>query len=103
MTVAALLPQDWEFRLVDRNVGELTNADWAWAELVLISAMTTQREDFLALVREAKQRGKRVAVGGPYPSTLPDEVAGAGADYLVHGRRRIDDPGIYRGPPKRRV
>jgi radical SAM superfamily enzyme YgiQ (UPF0313 family) len=92
VTVAALLPQDWQFRLVDRNVRELTDADWDWADLVLISAMTTQREDFLALVREAKQRGKRVAVGGPYPSTLPDEVAAAGADYLVLGEGELTIP-----------
>lgn len=103
VTVAALLPQDWEFRLVDRNVRELTNADWAWAEMVLISAMTTQREDFLALVREAKQRGKRVAVGGPYPTTLPEEVAAAGADYLVLGEGELTIPAfvaaLQRGEP----
>ena len=92
VTVAALLPQEWEFRLVDRNVRDLANADWAWAELVLISAMTTQREDFLALVREARQRGKRVAVGGPYPTTLPEEAAAAGADYLVLGEGELTIP-----------
>ena len=74
VTVAALLPQDWEFRLVDRNVRDLTAADWSWAELVLISGMTAQREDFLALLQAAKQHGKRVAVGGPYPTTLPEEA-----------------------------
>ena len=92
VTVAALLPQDWEFRVVDRNVRALTGADWDWAELVLISAMTTQREDFLALVRDAKQRGKRVAAGGPYPSTLPDEAAAAGVDYLVLGEGELTIP-----------
>ncbi|HUI08572.1 MAG TPA: B12-binding domain-containing radical SAM protein [Verrucomicrobiae bacterium] len=92
VTVAAQLPQDWEFRLVDRNVCELTEADWTWAELVLLSAMTTQREDFLMLVREAKHRGKRVAVGGPYPTTLPEEVAAAGADYLVLGEGELTIP-----------
>jgi radical SAM superfamily enzyme YgiQ (UPF0313 family) len=103
VTVAALLPQDWEFRLVDRNVRELTAADWAWAELVLISAMTTQREDFLALVCEAKRRSKRVAVGGPYPTTLPEEVAAAGADYLVLGEGELTIPAfvaaLQRGEP----
>ncbi|HUJ09687.1 MAG TPA: B12-binding domain-containing radical SAM protein [Verrucomicrobiae bacterium] len=92
ITVAALLPQDWEFRLVDRNVSEVAQADWAWAELILLSGMTTQREDFLALVREAKQRGKRVAVGGPYPTTLPGEVAAAGADYLALGEGELTIP-----------
>jgi hypothetical protein len=50
-TVAALLPQDWNFRLVDRNVTTLTEADWAWADMVLLSGMIVQREDFLHLIR----------------------------------------------------
>ena len=83
VTVAALLPQDWDFRLVDRNVEELTDADWDWAELVLLSGMIAQRDDFLALTREAKRRGKTVVVGGPYPTSLPHEHREAGADFLV--------------------
>lgn len=34
-------------------------------------------------IREAKKRGKLVAVGGPYPTSLPQEVKDAGADFLV--------------------
>jgi len=83
LTVAALLPQDWEFRLSDRNAEPTNEADWDWADIVLISAMSVQKTDCLALIREAKRRGKRVAVGGPYPTTLPDEVAAVGPDYLV--------------------
>jgi radical SAM superfamily enzyme YgiQ (UPF0313 family) len=36
-------------------------------------------------VREAKQRGKIVVVGGPYASSDPDEVLETGCDYLVQG------------------
>ena len=39
VTVAALLPQEWEMKLVDRNVREVTSAEWDWAELVVISGM----------------------------------------------------------------
>jgi len=38
ITVAAILPQTWEFRLVDRNVQLETEADWAWADLVTSQA-----------------------------------------------------------------
>ncbi len=82
-TVAAMLPKDWNLKLIDRNVGELTESDWGWADIILLSAMIVQREDFLGLVREAGRRGKPVAVGGPYPTSLPDEADDAGADYLV--------------------
>jgi radical SAM superfamily enzyme YgiQ (UPF0313 family) len=92
VTVAGLLPEDWEFKLIDRNVRPATEAEWDWAEIVLISAMTAQKEDFLAQIREAKRRGKRVAVGGPYPTTLPDETAAAGSDYLVLNEGELTIP-----------
>lgn len=83
ITVAAILPQDWEFRLVDRNVSELSEADWEWADLVILSAMIVQRPDLLAQIGEAKRRGKKVAVGGPYPTSVPQDCQAAGADYLI--------------------
>jgi radical SAM superfamily enzyme YgiQ (UPF0313 family) len=82
-TVAAILPQTWEFRLCDRNVSEISDSDWQWADLVILSGMIVQKEDFIAQIRYAKRQGKLVAVGGPYPSSLPDELAEAGADFLI--------------------
>ncbi|MEW6498662.1 MAG: B12-binding domain-containing radical SAM protein, partial [Cyanobacteriota bacterium] len=43
ITVAAILPQTWEFRLVDRNVRLETEEDWDWADLVIISGMIVQK------------------------------------------------------------
>jgi radical SAM superfamily enzyme YgiQ (UPF0313 family) len=83
LTVAAILPQEWEFRLADRNVEPVSDADWDRAEIVLVSGMIVQRPDYLAVIREAGQRGKKVAVGGPYATAFSQEVAAAGADYLV--------------------
>lgn len=83
ITVAAILPQTWEFRLVDHNLREVSEAEWEWAELVILSAMIVQKQDLLALIQEAKQRGKRVAVGGPYPTSVPQDALAAGTDYLI--------------------
>ena len=85
ITVAALLPSEWELRLVDLNTSSLTEEDWQWAGLVLISAMYIQRAGLLALVREAKRRGKTVVAGGPYPTSLPEAVLEAGGDFVVRG------------------
>ena len=83
ITAAAILPQKWEYKLVDRNIRDVTEDDWEWADLVLLSGMIVQSADFLALIKEAKKRGKKVVVGGPYATTLPQEPLDAGADYLV--------------------
>jgi radical SAM superfamily enzyme YgiQ (UPF0313 family) len=92
VTVAAILPQTWEFKLVDRNIRKATEEEWAWADVVVLSAMIVQKQDMLALVREAKRRGKRVAVGGPYPTSLPEESLHAGADYLILDEGEITLP-----------
>jgi radical SAM superfamily enzyme YgiQ (UPF0313 family) len=81
VTVAAILPQEWNFKLVDRNVRDVTEEEWDWAETVIMSAMIVQKEDMLAMIKESKRRGKLVGVGGPYPTALSGEVAEA--DYLI--------------------
>ncbi|MDB9513029.1 DUF4070 domain-containing protein [Kamptonema animale CS-326] len=92
VTVAAILPQEWEFKLVDRNIRAITEEEWQWAELVICSAMIVQKEDLLAQIREAKRRGKLVACGGPYPTSLPEEPQAAGVDYLILDEGEITLP-----------
>lgn len=92
VTVAAILPQTWNFKLVDRNIRLVTEAEWAWADLVIMSAMIVQKEDLLAQIEEAKRRGKKVAVGGPYPTALPEDAKMAGADYLILDEGEITLP-----------
>lgn len=101
ITVAALLPQEWQLRLVDLNVEPLKEQMWGWADLVMLSGMIIQRQNLLALIREAKARGKTVVVGGPYASSLPEEVLEAGADFVVRGEGENTIPlfleGLARG------
>jgi len=92
ITVAALLPQEWEMRLVDRNVATLTDADWDWAEIVILSGMIVQRSDFIAMVKESRRRGKPVAVGGPYATAMYQELEAAEADYLILDEGEITIP-----------
>lgn len=92
ITVAAILPQTWEFRLVDRNVGYESEADWYWADLLIISGMIVQKDDLLYLIERAKQRGKQVAVGGPYVTSVPETAQAAGADFLVLDEGEITLP-----------
>lgn len=85
ITIAALLPEHWEFRLVDLNTRRLQEGDWHWADMVLLTGMLVQREGLLSLIAEARRRGKTVVAGGPYPTSQPEEVLNAGADFLFQG------------------
>lgn len=92
VTVAAILPQEWEFKLVDRNIRTVTEAEWEWADVCIFSAMIVQKQDLIDQIREAKRRGKLVAVGGPYPTSVPDEAISAGADYMILDEGEITLP-----------
>ena len=65
LTVAAMLPSEWEKRLIDLNVTGLTDGDLAWADYVFISAMIVQRESAQAVIQRCKTFGVKVVAGGP--------------------------------------
>jgi len=92
VTVAALLPQHWEFKLADRNVREVTEAEWNWAELVIISGMIVQKADMAVQMAKAKQRGLPVAVGGPFASSTPDAPELDLADFKILDEGEITLP-----------
>jgi len=85
ITVAALLPREWKLRLVDLNAGDISEDDWKWADLIMISGRFDQRKNMRALIREATERRKVVVAGGPYPTSFPKEVLEAGAGFIVKG------------------
>lgn len=64
-TVAAMLPKDWNKRLIDMNVSALKDQDIAWADMVWISAMVVQRESVEHVVERCKAAGKKIVAGGP--------------------------------------
>jgi radical SAM superfamily enzyme YgiQ (UPF0313 family) len=92
ITLAALLPGDWEFRLADLEARPLRPDDWDWAEIVMLSGMIVQRDGLVSLIREAKARRKTVVVGGPYATSVPQEILAAGADFLVRGEGEMGVP-----------
>jgi len=90
MTVAALLPQHWLFRLVDENVRPLADADLEWADVVLTGGMLPQQRGILTVIQRAQERCKPVAVGGPDPTEQPHVYEQA--DFLVLGEGEVTIP-----------
>jgi radical SAM superfamily enzyme YgiQ (UPF0313 family) len=90
ITVAAMLPPEWEVRLVDCNVGALDVADIDWADIVFTGGMISQQPATLQLIAQLKARGKTVVVGGPDPTSSPHVYAEA--DHLVLGEAEVTMP-----------
>ena len=62
--MAALLPREWQLRLVDVNTRPLSESDWQWGELVLLTGMLAQREED---PREPEGSGKPLMTSSPVP------------------------------------
>ena len=65
LTVAALLPSDWEKRLVDLNIRKLTAEDLAWGDVAFISAMVVQSKSTHQVIARCKEVGLKIVAGGP--------------------------------------
>ena len=65
LTVAAMLPSEWEKRLVDLNVADLMERDLKWADYVFVSAMVVQNESVRAIIKRCKAANVKVVAGGP--------------------------------------
>ena len=81
MTVSALLPKDWNRKLIDTNIYPLTDADIDWADLVFISAMDVQRSSAEELISRVQAKGKKIAAGGPLFTEDYDQFPNI--DYLI--------------------
>ena len=71
VTVAALLPESWDVRLVDRNIEELHEDDIDWADMVMIGCMLPQQMDAKEVIALVHARNKPVVLGGPDVTCSP--------------------------------
>jgi len=102
LTVAAMLPKDWEKRLIDMNVTELKDSDLEWADYVFISAMVVQRPGVLELIARCKKAKKKIVAGGPLFTSEPENFGEI--DHLVLNEAEITLPefltDLVNGNPK---
>ena len=81
LTVAAMLPSEWEKRLIDLNVADLKESDLKWADYVFVSAMVVQRESARAIIKRCKTANVKVVAGGPLFTMEPEQFPDV--DYFV--------------------
>lgn len=81
LTVAAMLPETWNKRLVDLNVSKLGNRDIQWADYVFLTAMFVQRKSADIVIDRCIKLGTRIVAGGPLFTSLPEDYLHI--DHLV--------------------
>jgi len=91
ITVAAMLPQDWEVRLIDLNIEKLKDRDLEWADYVMISAMLIQKQSVHSILQRCRSLGKKVVAGGPLFNSTPQEYLDL-VDHLILNEAEITLP-----------
>lgn len=94
LTIAAMLPADWEQRLIDMNTAALRDEDLQWADVVLVSAMLIQQSSVRQIIARCKAQGVPIIAGGPLFTALPDEFPDV--EYLVLNEAEVTLPGFLR-------
>ncbi len=102
LTVAAILPDHFNKKLIDMNVKALKDRDIQWADYVFISAMVLQKDSVREVVRRCKNAGVKTVAGGPLFTSeyeLFDDI-----DHLVLNEGELTIPEFIKdlemGKPK---
>jgi len=69
LTVGAMLPKEWEKKLVDMNTERLSNKDIEWADYVFLSAMAVQSDSVRDVIKRCNELGTKIVAGGPLFTT----------------------------------
>lgn len=102
LTVAALLPKDWNKKLIDMNANQLIDDDILWADLVFISAMSIQSESANKVIQRCRNLDAKIVAGGPLFTSSSELYKNI--DYLVLNEAEITLPiflkDLSEGKPK---
>jgi radical SAM superfamily enzyme YgiQ (UPF0313 family) len=90
LTVAAMLPAEWEKRVVDMIVSALGDENIKWADYVFLSSMVVQKDSAIEVIARCKGLNTRVVAGGPLFTTGYEDFKGV--DHFVLGEAEVTLP-----------
>lgn len=87
LTVASMLPDRWQKKLVDMNTAHLWDKEIKWADYVFISAMVVQEQSTKKVIKRCNKLGTKVVCGGPLFTADHQEFEGV--DHFVLGEAEV--------------
>ncbi len=90
ITVASMLPADWQKKLIDMNVSKLMDKDILWADYILLSGMNIQIKSFKEVIKRCNKLGTKIIAGGPLCTTQYQDFLGI--DHFILNEAEITLP-----------
>ena len=91
LTIAGMLPGNWDLRLVDMNAVRLKDKDIEQADYVMITGMLIQRTSVLDVIDRCRRLNTKTIAGGPLFTSSP-EVFEHLVDHLVLNEAELTLP-----------
>lgn len=90
LTVASMLPESWNKKLIDMNVEPLKDRDLLAADYVFLSSMSIQSYSALEVIRRCNQLKVKVVAGGPLFTSSYETISGV--DHFILDEAEITLP-----------
>jgi radical SAM superfamily enzyme YgiQ (UPF0313 family) len=65
ITVSAMLPENWQKKLVDMNIEKLEDKDLEWADYIFLSGMYVQKDSVNEILDRCQNYPAKIIAGGP--------------------------------------
>jgi len=89
LTVAGMLPREWQCKLVDLNTSSLKDSDLAWADWVLVSGMIVHKPSVEEIAKRCLEADRPVIAGGPLFDEESPSIAGIGTQVIGEAEELI--------------
>ncbi len=91
LTVAGMLPENYNLKLIDSNVQNLTDDDIEWADIGITSGMIIHWSDTEKIIQRFNNFKKPVLAGGPLATQYFDEMKGNATFFLGEAETGFQD------------